>query len=134
MMGMATRITSQFGIGASAVLPGRHAPIVRQMGIGCRAAQGFVSRTQVQTLLITVTQLLAGIGQIQMGNHPGGNGGIGPFARAEQQRFDVGTGLLIMRDGIGVIAGFEKPDCLERSNCARRPVRRDELKRAVAGG
>jgi hypothetical protein len=61
----------------------------------------------VQTLFVTLTQLLAGIGQIQMGNDPGGSGGVGPFARAKQQRFHIRTSLLIVRDGIGVIVGLK---------------------------
>ncbi len=107
MMGVASRIAGQFGISAAAVLPGSHAPVVRQTGIGSGAAQGFMSCAQVQTLFVTLTQLLAGIGQIQMGNDPGGNGGVGPFARAKQQRFHIRTSLLIVRDGIGVIVGLK---------------------------
>ncbi|MGG5149657.1 hypothetical protein [Alcaligenes aquatilis] len=48
--------------------------------------------------------MFASIGQIQMGNDPGGNGGVGPFTSAKQQRFYIGAGLLVVRDGIGVIA------------------------------
>src|SRR5690606_40485992 len=107
MMGIAACIARQLGIGASTMLPGGHAPIIGQVRVGCRAAQGFMRGTQVQALLVALTQLFAGIGQIQMGNDPGGNGGVGPFTRAKQQRFYIRARLLVVRDGIGVIVGWK---------------------------